>query len=383
MSNLSTNSTVNGVVMKKTTALNSTHIRFIIAGGLLLLGGGAWLLAKYAAGFADWYGFNVYPVVVRVFAGINNIFPFSLAEVLIILGSLTLLFLIGFFIFRLIKGKGERLRFLLASLSVVLLILSAILFLFVFGCGINYHRKPFSEFSGLTLEKYSKEQVYEPLIHVINEVNELSREIELDENNLCVIPDGITGKASEAMYNLSETYPVLDTFYPNAKAVMLSELMCYGRITGVFTPFTIEANYNYIDTSESIGHTICHELSHLSGFMQEEEANFVAYLACRESDDPYLRYSGYYSVMNYLLNAYAGVATGEEYVAVLSLVNPATYSQMVNASEFWKKYETDFGEVAETINDTYLKANDQDDGIKSYGRVVDLAIADYYKNIKN
>lgn len=369
--------------MKKNTALNSTHIRFIVAGGLLLLGVGAWLLAKYAGGFADWYGFNVYPVIVRIFAGINNIFPFSLAEVLIILGVLALLFLIGYFIFRIIKGKGERLRFLLASLSTVLLILSAILFLFVFGCGINYHRKPFSEFSGLTLEKYSKEQVYETLVHVIAEVNELSREIELDENDLCVIPDGITAKASDAMYNLSETYPVLDTFYPNAKAVMLSELMCYGRITGVFTPFTIEANYNYIDTSESIGHTICHELSHLSGFMQEEEANFVAYLACRESDDPYLRYSGYYSVMNYLLNAYAGVATGEEYMNALYLINSATYSQMVNASEFWDKYETDFGEVAETINDTYLKVNDQDDGIKSYGRVVDLVIADYFKNIKS
>ena len=43
----------------------------------------------------------------------------------------------------------------------------------------------------------------------------------------------------------------------------------------------------------NIPHTICHELSHLKGFMREDEANFIGYLACIGSDSPDFRYSGY------------------------------------------------------------------------------------------
>ena len=40
-----------------------------------------------------------------------------------------------------------------------------------------------------------------------------------------------------------------------------------------------------------------------------------------------------------------------------------------------KKYETPVGETADRWNDAYLKANDQTDGVQSYGRMVDPLIA--------
>ena len=42
---------------------------------------------------------------------------------------------------------------------------------------------------------------------------------------------------------------------------------------------------------------------------------------------------------------------------------------------FWESYEGKIAEAADKINDTYLKANHQTDGVKSYGRVVDLMLA--------
>ena len=33
------------------------------------------------------------------------------------------------------------------------------------------------------------------------------------------------------------------------------------------------------------------------------------------------------------------------------------------------------------MNDVYLKANDQSDGVQSYGRMVDLML-EYYQNVK-
>ena len=48
-------------------------------------------------------------------------------------------------------------------------------------------------------------------------------------------------------------------------------------------------------------------------------------------------------------------------------------------SRFWDKYEGRTSEVAEKVNDTYLKSNRQVDGIKSYGRMVDLLLAYHNK----
>ena len=45
---------------------------------------------------------------------------------------------------------------------------------------------------------------------------------------------------------------------------------------------------------------MCHELSHLKGFIYEDEANFIGYIACTDSDDPLFQYSGYLSVLSYV-----------------------------------------------------------------------------------
>ena len=116
----------------------------------------------------------------------------------------------------------------------------------------------------------------------------------------------------------------------------------------------------------------------MTGFMREDEANFIAFLACRDSGDPYLTYSGWYDITIYLLNAFYTDATAKEYVTVYTLLPEYIQNQLDMQNRFWDKYETHFGEVAETMNDVYLKINDQPEGTKSYGRVVDLAIADYF-----
>ena len=61
-----------------------------------------------------------------------------------------------------------------------------------------------------------------------------------------------------------------------------------------------------------------------------------------------------------------------------------TYSEGLNRdmayySKFWKAYEGQTNEVADQVNDTYLKASGETDGVKSYGRMVDLLLGYYYK----
>ena len=188
--------------------------------------------------------------------------------------------------------------------------------------------------------------------------------------------------AIAAMQKLGQKYAPLNSTYTRIKPVMMSELMCYGHITGIFSFFSMEANYNTMNVPEAIGHTVCHELSHMTGFMREDEANYISFLACRESEDPYLVYSGWYDMTISMLNAYYSASTPEEYYSACANIPDYAIKQINMQSEFWKKYETHFGEVAEAMNDTYLKMNDQPEGTKSYGRVVDLFMAEYFNNKK-
>ena len=355
----------------------SLKVRWIISAVSLFLAAAAIIPAKLSTEFADWYAFSVYPVLQTVFSGISGIFPFSVGEIMVIAAAIAVLSGIIYFIIRMIKPKGGRLSFLHSSLATTVMSLSLVAVMFVYNCGINYYRSPFSAYSGITVEKYTREQVLEVLEYTIANVNLLCDEIQLDDNGSCVIPENYLDVTSEAMKKLSVQFPVLDSYYPHAKPVMLSKPWCYTKIVGVFTPFSMEANFNTCDTSESIGHTICHELSHLTGFMREDEANFIAYMACRESGNKYLEYSGYYHTMCQLLNAYHREVSGEEYARVISTLDPRAYNHIVLENKYWAQFDTPVAEVSGAINDTYLKVNNQTDGEKSYGRMIDLVIAEY------
>ncbi len=365
----------------------SVKIRFITAAFLAAPSAAAIIAAYKSTAFANWYSLNVYPIIQKISSFISGLFPFSIAEIMVILLTAGIIGLILYGIVSVVlkiirkrKSNKKPLKPIIFSITSTLsVIAAAVAFVFVFNCGINYYRSPFSEFSGIKIEEYSAEQVCEVLEYIIARTNETALQLELDENGICVIPEDHLDTETAAMKNLAQQYPIMSAYYPHAKPVeILSPLWCYTRIVGMFVPFTMEANYNTCDTPESIGHNICHELSHLTGFMREDEANFIAYLACRESDDVYLQFSGYQAAMNFLLNAYYPEVDREEYVRVYSLIHPIVINHNRNSSEYWSKYETPVAAVSETINDTYLKINNQNDGTKSYGRMVDLVIAEYF-----
>ena len=175
------------------------------------------------------------------------------------------------------------------------------------------------------------------------------------------------------MEHLAETYSVLEGYYPNPKPVWISEILSYQHLTGVYSPFSIEANYNADMTDYNIPFTMCHELSHLRGFMSEDEANFIAYLSCIKSESEEFRYSGFLSGWLYVINALYGENT-EKYEELCERLNINALKDLQANNSFWDKYDGITAEVADRVNDIYLKANRQIDGVKSYGKVVDLML---------
>ena len=150
--------------------------------------------------------------------------------------------------------------------------------------------------------------------------------------------------------------------------------------TGIYLPFTVEANYNGDMPAYDKPFTVCHELSHLRGFMEEQEANFIAFLACIGSERADFQYSGYLSGWVYCMNALYR-ADYESWQEVRGTLAAAAEPDLTANNEFWDRHEGTISETAERINDTYLTANGQTDGVQSYNRMVDLIVAYYGDDI--
>ena len=339
----------------------------LLWGGLFCISLALNLAARLFPGFAEWYAVTVYPVWVGTLGRICSLFPFAVMEVLIYLA--VLLAMAG-----LVALCRKKLQ-LRTALGILLRIGIAVFALFTLNCGVNYQRLTFSERAGFTIQKSTEEELIALCEFLVEEINREAEGLSVDTDGHCLVSEELAQTAREAMQAASEEYPELSGYYPQAKPVRSTWALSCQLLQGVYSPFTVEANYNNGMPDHDKPATICHELSHLKGFMREDEANFISYLACRASENQEFRYSG--SLMAYV---YAGNALyAQELEAFLkvreNLCEQAT-RDLTNHNAYWEVYrDGTVAEVSDKVNDVYLKANSQEDGVKSYGRMVDLLLA--------
>jgi hypothetical protein len=161
----------------------------------------------------------------------------------------------------------------------------------------------------------------------------------------------------------------------NPKPLLLSRLVSYTGITGVYGPFTGEANVNIDSPAPLLPAAVCHEMSHQRGFAREDEANFIAYLTCIQNPDPDFQYSGKLMALLHAMNALYR-SDPQSYEEVRSLYRPGIQRDIDEVVRYSQSHQGPLEEHAQRVNDLYLKANNQRDGVDSYGRVVDLLLAE-------
>lgn len=373
--------------MKRTKAKNKNYalIRILVSTVLLIISAAGMVLAARLPAFARWYSEHIYPNLVSTIGRISGIFTFSVSEMVIY--ALILVFFFTFFLMikRLVKNcKGKSVRNDAASnqgifmtwFSGVLLGAAILAFLYVSCCGINYYRRSFSEEEEIITYKYSSEELKKVCIWLTQEVNTRVGSVFRDGEGVMELDVPEEEGAVEAMYKLGLEYDSLAGYYPRPKKLILSEILSYQGLTGIYLPFTVEANYNGDMTPYNKPFTACHELSHLRGFMQEQEANYIAFLACITSERTDFQYSGFLSGWIYCMNALYR-ADQQSWLEVRPMLDSAAEPDLTANDEFWDSYEGKISKTAEQINDTYLKVNGQADGVKSYDKMVDLIVAAY------
>ena len=365
---------------------------FLIAGaGLAAAAAALQAAARLVPGFADWYAHGIYAGLAGVFGRLFGLAPFSVVELLLYL--------------LLISAAGYlfcQIRHPLRILSRAVFLAGLLLFLYMAGCGVNYQAAAFSRYAGIETGTYTVEELKALCAYLTGQVNAWAPHGDETaesgggsgtENSADGAEDSANGAARfssayryqdnrarwraesvAAMQKAGEQFPVLAGFYPEPKEVTVSWILSVQQLCGIYSPFTIEANYNGDMPDYNVPHTMCHELSHLKGFMREDEANFIGYLACTLSDDPAFCYSGYLTGWVYAGNALASVDRAA-YLALYGQLCAAARRDLQENNAFWDRYEGKVAEAANQWNDVYLKMNDQPEGVRSYGRMVDLMLA--------
>ena len=249
------------------------------------------------------------------------------------------------------------------------------LLLFAVTCAPNYSRPTFAEQSGLEIRPSSVDELTELCLSLLQRTNE-ARDALGEQNTTGMSFSETSKRVQSAFHALSSEYPFLGQPPIAAKPMIFSEILSSFNLTGFYFPYTAEANVNVHMPDTELPFTIGHELAHTCGFMREDEANFIGYLACLRSDEPYIRYSGLYCALSYSMNALYSVSP-ERYFAIRKHYHERLKADAAALSAYWQPYfHTPAAKLSDAVNDTYLKANNLTDGVHSYGRMVDLLLAE-------
>ena len=308
-----------------------------------------------------------------------SLVPFSVAQWVVVAALVLIAVFIIYYIIRLVRGKGERTLILWRAMGTALAAVSIAFFLFATLCGLNYYRPTFVEEAGFEVRPSTTEELTALCENLAGEMNSARAEIDGSPDAFAVTHGGFEAYSREAVSNmalLAEAYPALSRpLYSPPKPVLFSRLMSYADISGMYFPFTVESNINTDGPFFTIPATMGHELAHQCGFMREDEANFIGYLTCKNSDDPLTRYSGYALAYDYAITALAREDPSQAQ-AIAATLSEAVRTDRQERAAFWRQFEGPLAEVSHAANNAYLRANQQQDGTKSYGRMVDLLLAE-------
>jgi hypothetical protein len=333
------------------------------------------------------YSRRIYLYIGHELAYVNKFIRFSLAEVLAPLLLCGLIACAVRQIRRLRLGRVKARALALNALRAALWAagLGGMLFLMLWG--LNYQRQPLAESLNLAPRPVKGAELEEISRTIISEINRNYEEgCACDAGHTpCRLPLDKTQlyEALESSYRRLE--PLLGDaagggFGP-PKPFYFSGLMSRFSISGMFSPFTGEPNFNAEQPDSGLPFAVAHEMAHQRGYAREDDADFVAFLVCVNASHPYVRYSGHLRSIDVLYML--GRIAPRRYQEVAPLLASGPLADLDASNSFWLRREGTLSRATYGVTDAYLKVNRVGSGLRNYREVVRLIISYYMTRASN
>lgn len=304
---------------------------------------------------------------------LTGIVPFSVGEALLIFFLIFCLVWILRALIWLVRSRrlSHFLRRICALGAVFLWIWAGVCWLW----NAAYYVPSFAQRAGLETEPYSVETLAAVTELFAQNAARLSTQVARnDQGHFAEDREACFDRGVEIYENLTSEFPCLSMKSVKAKPLLCSKLQSLLGFTGIYSPITGEANVNVDAPLCLLPATIAHEMSHQRMVALEDEANFVGIAACITSDDPVFQYSGYLMGLIHLCNALYPVAPERWYEIAGQYFTPELSTDWDDNNSYWAQRSSQVEETASELYDTFLKGNDQELGIRSYGACVDLLV---------
>ena len=291
-----------------------------------------------------------------IFNNLIKINSFLFSKIEIPIGEIIYIVIIILYIYLFVKV----ISFKLSDFLNLVAFSSILYFLFYFLWGLNYFKPSLVDKLNIKSE-YEFNVLDETINRVIFEINKESSFISEDINK-------------------SDIFNLLNTTASNIKKSIIPDIFLYQKVSGHYIPFTSEAIFVDKIPLVDMPIVILHEQAHQSGYANEGEASFIAFSKAINNKEPYIRYSGYFYALINLLNEISKKNSDklDDYITKL---DEKVISDIKKVQNFWTKYSNSFLDKAQNyIYDLYLKSNNQEAGIMTYGEV-SLYIIHYYQKL--
>ena len=349
-----------------------------------IFGAITWVLMQFGQRFSTLVDM-VYPYVIRNFQGIlaqwSGSVDFLLWQVLAVaLGVVALTTLVIVVVLR--KNVISWAGWMLAIVSFVYMIHTAMF-------GLNYYAGSLSDDLRMDVSRYAVSELAEATEYYRDKANELATQVNRDQSGVASFASfgELAKKAGDGFETLTREYyyPVFAGSTEPVKELGWADMYTSMGITGFTCGITGEAAVNPQIPDVSLPFTMCHEMAHRMCIAPERDANFAAFLAASVNDSVEFRYSAYFMAFRYCYNVLA-TANSTEAAAAAGRISSGIGEQMRKDIQYYdsffsSKQDTKATKVADTVNDTYLKASGDSAGIRSYGQVCDLLVNWHIKQV--
>ena len=330
------------------------------------------ILGFFPAFVEQFYSNGFYPILAGFSRQILGWIPFSIGDLAYFLVGFLLLF---WFVNLIRSPKNWKIIGLDVAKG-----FSIFYFSFHLLWAFNYYREPL--FDKMQIEReYSDADLLRFTKEMIKKTNAIQIALTNDPN-IKVNPD-LTQKEIFALSvngyeNIAKRHSFFDYKTSSIKKSLISLPLSYMGFSGYLNPFTNEAQVNDCVPMINFPFTACHEMAHQIGYASESEANFIGFLAVTQNENLHFKYAGYSSALRYCLRNWEArnPALGKQLFAE---INPGVLQNFEDSALHWQQYETFIEDGFEFFYDNFLKANQQEDGLESYSKFLNLLI-NYAKN---